>query len=201
MPAPNIQTVEDTLAERGARYGKFSDHARLAQELQTALHGYIVTKTHLGQDRIIYPWQRLPEVHAQALTVICDKIARILSGDCNYLDNWHDIQGYAKLVEDFIKEEKAKQEAERDKIYDELVRMKQTAAQVLQEATPAQSNSGFKFGDDVLVADSGLQDALWYSAKYVSHVEPEHSDTTQHIVLGNGHTYPRVVYFCKHVNG
>src|SRR5690606_10084595 len=28
------------------------------------------------------------------------KIARILIGDPNYADNWHDIQGYAKLVEE-----------------------------------------------------------------------------------------------------
>jgi len=45
-------------------------------------------------------WNRLPAMHKQALTVIADKIARMLSGDPNYADNWHDIQGYAKLVED-----------------------------------------------------------------------------------------------------
>jgi len=27
------------------------------------------------------------------------KIARILNGDPNLIDNWHDIAGYAKLVE------------------------------------------------------------------------------------------------------
>jgi hypothetical protein len=27
------------------------------------------------------------------------KITRILTGDPNYTDNWHDIAGYAKLVE------------------------------------------------------------------------------------------------------
>ena len=45
-------------------------------------------------------WNRLNDVQAQALEVIADKIARILNGDPNYADNWHDIQGYAKLVED-----------------------------------------------------------------------------------------------------
>jgi hypothetical protein len=45
-------------------------------------------------------WQTLTPVQKQALTVIADKIARVLSGDPDYADNWHDIQGYAKLEED-----------------------------------------------------------------------------------------------------
>ncbi len=41
---------------------------------------------------------RLPT--SKRFEVIADKIARILNGDPNYKDNWHDIQGYAKLAED-----------------------------------------------------------------------------------------------------
>jgi len=80
-------SVEGTLAERGARYGDFTDHAKIAQAIQDDM-------------RIGPGWARLDDVKRQALTVIADKIARILSGDPNYADNWHDIQGYAKLVED-----------------------------------------------------------------------------------------------------
>lgn len=80
-------TIENTLNERGARYGDFAHHAKIAQDLQD------VTRATEG-------WARLDAAQRQALTVICDKIARILSGDPNYADNWHDIQGYAKLVED-----------------------------------------------------------------------------------------------------
>lgn len=79
--------IEDTLTERGARYGDFTEHASIAQELQTAM------RTRNG-------WQRLTPDKKQALTVIADKIARILSGDPEYRDNWHDIQGYAKLAEE-----------------------------------------------------------------------------------------------------
>lgn len=79
--------LEKTLAERGARYGDFSEHAEIAQSLQDEMRG---TKG----------WDRLTPVQKQALTVIADKIARILSGDPNYRDNWHDLQGYSKLVED-----------------------------------------------------------------------------------------------------
>lgn len=80
-------TVDDTLAERGARYGDFSQHAEIAQGIQDAM-------------RKNPRWGCLSAMQKQALTVIADKIARVISGDPNYRDNWHDIQGYAKLVED-----------------------------------------------------------------------------------------------------
>jgi len=32
--------------------------------------------------------------------MILHKIARIVNGDPDYTDSWHDIAGYAKLVED-----------------------------------------------------------------------------------------------------
>lgn len=79
--------VQATLAERGARYGDFSDHSVIAQQLQDVM-------------RETPGWARLSPDKRQALTVIADKQARILSGDPEYRDNWHDIQGYAKLAED-----------------------------------------------------------------------------------------------------
>jgi hypothetical protein len=83
-------SVADTLAERGARYGSFEDHAMIAQQLQTVMRGTDTVKTG---------WEYLAPDMQQALTVIADKVARILNGDPAYLDNWHDIQGYARLVE------------------------------------------------------------------------------------------------------
>jgi hypothetical protein len=80
-------SVDATLAERGKRYGDFSDHARVCQALKVTMM--------CGPS-----WKQLSDVQKQALEVIADKIARILTGDPNYDDNWHDIQGYAKLVED-----------------------------------------------------------------------------------------------------
>lgn len=79
--------IDDTLKERGARYGDFTDHAAIAQNLQDIV-------------RLTPGWARSNSVQRQALTVILDKIARICNGDPNYDDNWRDIQGYAKLVED-----------------------------------------------------------------------------------------------------
>lgn len=81
-----MTAIETTLAERGARYGAFAEHAVIAQNLQDVMRG-------------TEGWNKLVADQKQALTVIADKIARMLNGDPDYLDNWHDIIGYAKLVE------------------------------------------------------------------------------------------------------
>lgn len=82
-------SVENTLAERGARYGAFEEHATIAQAIQNAYR--------------VYPekWNRLPPIVKQGFQVIADKIARTLNGDELYADNYHDIGGYAKLIEDW----------------------------------------------------------------------------------------------------
>lgn len=82
-------SVNNTLEERGSRYGKFADHAVIAQGIQDAM-------------RKAPKWDQLDADMKQALSVIADKIARILNGDPFYGDNWHDVQGYAKLIEDRI---------------------------------------------------------------------------------------------------
>ena len=79
--------ISATLAERRGRYGDFTVHANIAQGIQEVMH-------------MTERWPHLDRTKRQALTVIADKIARILSGDAEYRDNWHDIQGYAKLAED-----------------------------------------------------------------------------------------------------
>ena len=82
-----MDNVQDTLKERGDRYGDFTDHAIITDGLLEVMH-----KTT--------GWKKLPPFMKQALRTIADKIARILNGDPHYTDNWHDIQGYAKLAED-----------------------------------------------------------------------------------------------------
>lgn len=85
-----MEPITKTLQERGERYGDFSHHAMIAQALQEVMR-------NVPSD---YGWHKLSDVQKQSLTVIADKIARILSGDPNYADNWHDICGYARLVEE-----------------------------------------------------------------------------------------------------
>lgn len=80
--------VDATLAQRGARYGKFQDHATISQILKFAV------QNHMG-DR----WHNLKADQREALEMIMHKIARIANGDPDYADSWHDIAGYATLVE------------------------------------------------------------------------------------------------------
>lgn len=79
--------VERTLAERGSRYGDFLDNANLSQLLEETI-------------RHQSGYNNLNNLHREALKFIFQKISRIVNGDPNYADNWHDIQGYAKLVEE-----------------------------------------------------------------------------------------------------
>lgn len=104
MPEPVVaDSVAATLAQRGSRYGDFTDHARICQDLKEVMVDSYVNMPELTTASEVHrehKWHKLSPVQKQALEVIADKIARILSGDPNYDDNWHDIQGYAKLVED-----------------------------------------------------------------------------------------------------
>ena len=86
----NHMSVTDTLTERGKRYGKFKDHAAIAQELKRALYRHMdqVSKVEPDADQL------------EALEMICHKLARIVNGDPDYADSWHDIAGYAQLVAD-----------------------------------------------------------------------------------------------------
>ena len=48
----------------------------------------------------------LSDVQQEALDMIATKMARIVNGDPDKVDNWDDISGYAKLVSDVLQEER-----------------------------------------------------------------------------------------------
>lgn len=80
------QNINDTLNERGNRYGEFPEHARITQNLKRAM-----------QDSP--NWNLLDDDMKEALEMIAHKAGRILNGDPYYADSWHDIIGYTRLVE------------------------------------------------------------------------------------------------------
>lgn len=84
-------SINETLAERGARYGLFKDHAEISQSLKSTIRHYMGKK-----------WDEMHDDQREALEMICHKIARIVNGDPNYSDSWVDIAGYSKLVADRI---------------------------------------------------------------------------------------------------
>lgn len=83
--------VTQVLTERGTRYGKFSGHANVTQDLKK------VIRHHLKQRE-----KKLTDEQIEALEMIAHKIGRIINGDPNYADSWVDIAGYAKLVSDSL---------------------------------------------------------------------------------------------------
>lgn len=84
---PTTGDLDATLSERGDRYGKFTGHARVTQNLKRVMFAHR-SRADLDDDMI------------EALEMIAHKIGRILNGDPTYADSWVDLAGYAKLVAD-----------------------------------------------------------------------------------------------------
>ena len=80
-----MSDINEILKERGERYGKFSGHADISQQLKDVISigaGFY----HMN------PSQR------EAMSMICHKMARIANGDPSYADSWRDVAGYAMLI-------------------------------------------------------------------------------------------------------
>lgn len=77
-------TIQKTLKERQKTHGNFQTHAQISQELKAVLWKH--------------DFQELEHDQVEALEMICHKIARILNGNPNHKDHWHDIAGYSTLI-------------------------------------------------------------------------------------------------------
>jgi hypothetical protein len=86
-------SIEKTLEERGSRYGDFETHAMMSQAIKAAFS-------------ISPRYEHLEPYMVEALEMFAHKIARMLNGDPYYIDNWHDIAGYATLVEQILERTK-----------------------------------------------------------------------------------------------
>lgn len=89
-----MRSIDDTLKDRGSKYGEFKDHAHISQSLKDIM-------------RAVPGWGRLSKDKKETLDMIQHKIGRILNGDPEYLDSWVDIIGYAKLTIDIIEKDNA----------------------------------------------------------------------------------------------
>lgn len=84
----SLSKVDETLSERQSQYGCFEDVAFVTENI-------ISIMKRCGYDNMPHP-------HRMAMYMIVSKMARLVNGDCNHLDSWHDIGGYAKLIENLI---------------------------------------------------------------------------------------------------
>lgn len=82
-----MMTTTEILIERGNRYGVFSKHASVTQDIKRALFN-CRHRESLAADQV------------EALEMIAHKLGRIVNGDPDYADSWVDIAGYAQLVAD-----------------------------------------------------------------------------------------------------
>lgn len=80
-------TIEETLAERGKTHGDFDSNSAVAQQLKNIMRSGPM-------------WHAMTFAQREAVDMICHKLARAVSGNPSFADHWHDIIGYAKLVED-----------------------------------------------------------------------------------------------------
>lgn len=86
-----VSSIDKTLADREKRYGSFVGHALITQSIKNAMR--------MGKN-----WNFLSPEMKEALEMTAHKIGRILNGDQNYRDSWHDIIGYIKLIDDALAE-------------------------------------------------------------------------------------------------
>jgi hypothetical protein len=93
--------IEDTLMERGFRYGPFTGHAFVTQRIKEAISP---VRDKLSQ-YVEADMLRQEEADAilECLDMVAHKIGRIVNGDPLYEDSWHDIVGYVTLVENMLK--------------------------------------------------------------------------------------------------
>jgi hypothetical protein len=77
--------LTDDLKARDKSHGCFYKTARVSQSIKWVMR-------HEGD------WTKLTHIQMEALDCIAMKIARIISGNQDWLDSWYDIQGYAELA-------------------------------------------------------------------------------------------------------
>ena len=78
--------ITETLGQREGRYGEYVKVSATAQWLKDIMRG--------GDS-----WNGMEAYMQESLDLIANKLARIVNGDPFYDDSWHDVGGYAKLVE------------------------------------------------------------------------------------------------------
>ena len=81
-----MKDVIETLGQRENRYGEYKNVSETAQMLKNIL-------------RTSASWGIMEPYMQESLDLIANKLARIANGDPFYDDSWHDVGGYAKLVE------------------------------------------------------------------------------------------------------
>lgn len=90
-------TISDTLQTRDTTHGHYPYVARTIQEMKELARIAEERARDANPDKV-----RLNPAQWEGLEMILHKIGRILNGDPNTADHWHDIAGYATLNSNLI---------------------------------------------------------------------------------------------------
>lgn len=104
MSNTKLNDINTTLIERGKNYGDFKGHALFTQMFKTLMEADWEALGWLLNEAKIAKLESTSRTASQreALEMIAHKLGRILNGNANYADSWHDIAGYATLIENQI---------------------------------------------------------------------------------------------------
>ena len=81
--------IQETLRSRGNIHGDFAKGSKVMQDLKSTAH-------------CAPNWNLLSPSQKESIEMILHKVGRVLCGDPNHVDHWHDIAGYATLVENIL---------------------------------------------------------------------------------------------------
>jgi hypothetical protein len=93
-----VEKIKEILEQREGTHGLYSEVSRVSQGIKMTM-------------QISVNWKHLKAEQRESLEMIANKIGRVLSGNCDFLDHWHDISGYASLI---VKELETQAEDESD---------------------------------------------------------------------------------------
>lgn len=83
------ESIKETLESRKNAHGSFWESS--------------ATCTRLKDTMMSTPnWTVMEPAKQRALEMVMEKVSRILWGDHNFADHWHDIAGYVSLIDNYL---------------------------------------------------------------------------------------------------
>lgn len=77
--------MEKIHQERKNNYGSFKVNAAISQKLKVAI-------------QVTPKYKDLSTTQKEGLDMVCSKLSRLLTGDCNHRDSWIDMIGFLNLI-------------------------------------------------------------------------------------------------------
>lgn len=82
-------SIKETLESRKNAHGCFWESSNTCSNLKRTM-------------QLTPNWPDMEPAKQRALEMVMEKVTRILYGDHNFADHWHDIAGYVSLIDNYI---------------------------------------------------------------------------------------------------